>query len=265
MSGAPASLAAGPRLPDSLRRLPVAHRAYHDRGARRPENSRAAIRAAIAAGYGIEIDLQLSADGVAMVFHDEELERLTGVKGLLAARTAADLGQLPLLDSDEGIPSFAEVLAIVAGKVPLLVELKDQDGQMGPGDGRLEAAAATLLKDYRGDVAVMSFNPHQVAGFGRLLPGIARGLTTSAYDPQDWAPLAPETCERLRDIPDFERLGASFLSHEASDLTRPRVAQLQAAGADLLCWTIRSAEAEAEARAHALNVTFEGYAAALPG
>lgn len=251
-------------LPDSLRRLPIAHRAYHDRAARRPENSPGAIRAAIAAGYAIEIDLQLTSDGHTVVFHDEDLDRLTAQTGPVRQRTLAELKTIPLKDCDETIPSFAEVLDLVAGRAPLLVEIKDQDGAMGPGVGPLEAAAAALLQGYSGDVAVMSFNPHSVAELGRLLPKVARGLTTSGFDPEDWAPLPPEVCAHLREIPDYDRVGASFISHQANDLTRPRVSALAAAGADILCWTIRSAEAEAEARRHACNVTFETYAAVIP-
>jgi len=254
----------GPRLPDSLRRLPVAHRALHDRAAGRPENSRAAIRAAVAAGYAIEIDLQCSADGHAMVFHDDDLDRLTDASGPLRARSAAALGGLRLKDAEDGIPTFAEVLELVAGRVPLLVEIKDQDGAMGPGVGVLEAAAARCLAAYVGDVAVMSFNPHSVAELARLVPHIPRGLTTSAYDPADWHPLPAATCDRLRGIPDFDRTGASFISHEWQDLARARVAELAAAGADILCWTIRSPTAEAKARQIACNITFEGYPARLP-
>lgn len=248
-------------LPDAFLRAPLAHRALHDRAAGRPENSRAAIAAAIEAGYGIEIDVQLSRDGVAMVFHDETLERLCGVAGWVKDHSAADLGRTPLLHGDETIPTLAEVLALVAGRVALLIELKDQTLTMGPSDGRLERAVAADLAGYGGPVAVMSFNPDMVAWMARLAPGVARGITTSAYDPEEWAPLPEATCAALREIDGYDAVEASFISHEAADLARPRVAALRAAGAVVLCWTIRSAEAEAAARRHAQNVTFEGYAA----
>lgn len=251
-------------LPPEFLRAPIAHRALHDRAARRPENSPAAIRAAVASGYGIEIDLQLSRDGVAMVFHDETLERLTATEGWLRDRTAAELGAIALRDADDGIPTLAELLKIIAGRVPLLIELKDQTLRMAETDGRLEAATADALAGYGGPVAVMSFNPHMVARMADLSPAIPRGLTTSAYDPDDWAPLPAETCDRLRPIPDYDRVGASFISHEAADLSRPRVAELAAEGAAILCWTIRSPEAEVAARRVAANITFEGYAAAIP-
>lgn len=251
-------------LPDAFLAAPLAHRAYHDVTQGCPENSRAAVRAAVAAGYGIEIDVQLSRDGAAMVFHDYELSRLTGERGPVAQRTAAELGAIGLTGGDEGIPTLSEVLAIVAGQVALLIEIKDQDGAMGPNVGPLEHAVADALNGYAGPVAVMSFNPHSVAKMAVLTPNTPRGLTTSAYRAEDWTLLKTETRERLAQIPDFESTGACFISHEAADLAAPRLAEIKAHGAPILCWTIRSPEAEAQAREIADNVTFEGYPAAIP-
>ena len=250
-------------LPAAFLRSPIAHRALHDRARRRIENSASAIRAARAAGYGIEIDLQLSADGVAMVFHDEDLGRLTGEAGPLNARSAAELGRIKLTGSDDTIPTFAQVLSLIGGAVPLLVEIKDQTLTMSQTDGRLEQATARDLESYSGEVALMSFNPHSVAHMARLCPSRPRGLTTSAYG-DDWAPLSAATCDILREIPDYDRTLSSFISHEAHDLSRPRVAELKAQGAAILCWTIRAPEAEADARKIAHNITFEGYAAPFP-
>ena len=131
-------------LPAAFLAAPIAHRGLHDRGAGRIENSLSAIRAARDAGYGIEIDLQRSSDGVAMVFHDDTLDRLTDETGPVRARSAAELSHIRLKDSTDTIPTFAEVLAEVAGRVPLLVEIKDQSLVMGETDGRLEAAAARV-------------------------------------------------------------------------------------------------------------------------
>ncbi len=250
-------------LPAAFLRSPIAHRALHDRARRRIENSASAIRAARAAGYGIEIDLQLSADGVAMVFHDEDLGRLTGEAGPLNARSAAELGRIKLTGSDDTIPTFAQVLSLIGGAVPLLVEMKDQTLTMSQTDGRLEQATARDLESYSGEVALMSFNPHSVAHMARLCPTRPRGLTTSAYG-EDWAPLSAATCDILREIPDYDRTLSSFISHEAHDLSRPRVAELKAQGAAILCWTIRAPEAEADARKIADNITFEGYTAPFP-
>ncbi len=248
-------------LPSAYLTTPIAHRAWHDRKAGRIENALLAMQAAIAAGYGIEMDLQLSSDGVAMVFHDDNLDRLTGENGPVAARSAAELQRIGLQDSAETIPTLAQVLALVAGRTPLLIELKDQSQAMSETDGRLEAATVAALASYDGLVALMSFNPHSVAHLARLAPHLPRGLTTSGFDPIDWHPLPPATCEALRQIPDYDRTEASFISHEAGDLGRMRVAELKAQGAAVLCWTIRSSEAEAKARKVAQNITFEGYAA----
>jgi len=252
-----------PALPPAFLASPIAHRGYHDRTLGRIENSGSAVQAAVAAGYGIEIDLQLSADGQAMVFHDETLDRLTGQTGPLNRRSAADLGSIPLTGSPDCIPTLTQVLSLIAGRVPLLIELKDQSLRLTETDGRLEAATAAALNGCQGPVAVMSFNPRCVARMARLAPDLPRGLTTCAFAPNDWQPADPATCARLRDIPDYDATGSAFVSHEAADLARPRLADLRDQGAAVLCWTIRSPETEAQARRIAHNITFEGYAAPL--
>ena len=253
-----------PRLHPDFLRLPLAHRGLHDRTKGVVENSPSAFGAAIAAGYGIELDVQLSSDGAAVVFHDETLERLTAATGAVAERPMADLARLTLTGGSDTIPSLVTVLAMVSGRVPLLIELKDQTLTLGNSDGQLEAATARALDGYGGPVAVMSFNPSMIAHMARLAPGIARGITTSSYDPADWAPVSAQTCERLRDIPDYDAVEASFISHQGDDLTRPRVADLRAKGATILCWTIRSPSEEAQARAVADNITFEQYLPPIP-
>ncbi|MFK7835169.1 MAG: glycerophosphodiester phosphodiesterase family protein [Sulfitobacter sp.] len=242
--------------------VPLAHRALHNVSDGRPENSRAAIRAAIEAGYGIEVDVQLSADGAAMVFHDYALERLTGASGPIRLRPMRELRNINLIGADEGIPDLPEVLEIIAGRVPLVIELKDQDGAMGTDIGTLEAATARAVEGYDGPLAVMSFNPNAVAKLAELLPDVPRGIVTSAYRYEDW-PLPPATCDHLRDIPDYDRVGACFISHEVDDLDRARVAELKSQGAMICCWTVKTPAQEAEARKVADNITFESYAAKL--
>ena len=248
-------------LPQAFLDRPIAHRGYHDVAAGRPENSRAAILAAVNAGYGIEIDLQMSADGQAMVFHDYELARLTGAKGAVKQRNAADLSSITLTGGTDGIPTLAQILDLVDGRVPLLIEIKDQDGAMGSDVGPLEQATATALAGYGGPVALMSFNPHSVAALTEAAPTLPRGLTTCAYRADDWPLLPAARREQLRRIEDFERTGSCFISHEANDLAAARVAALKADGAAILCWTIRSPEQEAQAREVADNITFENYPA----
>jgi len=252
------------QLPPVFLTTPIAHRALHDVADGRPENSRAAICAAMDHGYGIEIDLQLSRDGQVMVFHDYELARLTDHAGPVAQKTAEELRAIPLRGGDEGVPGFAEVLDLVAGRVPLLVELKDQHGALGQTDGALERAVVRDLAGYTGPLALMSFNPHMVVTLADLAPDWPRGLVTCGYPAQDW-PLVPDaTRAHLRDIPDYARSGSSFISHEDSDLDNPAVARLKAQGVPVLTWTIRSEAEEAAARRIADNVTFERYLAGTP-
>ncbi|WP_116087443.1 glycerophosphodiester phosphodiesterase family protein [Tropicimonas sp. IMCC34011] len=238
---------------------PIAHRALH--GAGRPENSGSAIRAAVAAGYGIEIDLQCASDGRAMVFHDYDLSRLTGGTGAVRARGSGELSRLPLLGGDgEGVPTFAEVLEEVAGRVPLLVEIKDQSCRLGAVDGTLERAAAADAAAYDGPIAFMSFNPASVEALSEALPDATIGLTTCAFEPEEWTLTPPGRLAALARIEDAERLGISFVSHDRTDLASPALSPLREAGLPILCWTIRSPAEEAEARQLADNVTFEGYA-----
>jgi glycerophosphoryl diester phosphodiesterase len=246
-------------LPPSFLKAPFAHRGYHDAAQRRPENALSAFRAAVAAGYGIELDVQLTADG-----HDETLDRMTGQSGPVGDFTAAELGQIGLRDSNDRISTLAEVLATVAGRVPLLIEMKDGLDSMAATDGKLASAVAVLLTGYAGPVAVMSFNPHAIADMARFIPRIPRGLTTDPYGSVEYARLPKDVRAHLRAITDYDRTGCSFISHKASDLARPRVAELKRQGAAILCWTIRSPDQEAKVRKIAQNITFEGYAATIP-
>lgn len=252
-----------PVLPASLLSVPVAHRAYHDISKGRPENSRSAVKAAIAAGYAVELDLQLSSDGQAMVFHDYGLGRLTTESGPIRQRTSDQLQAITLLGSDETIPMLSEILDLIDGRIPVLIELKDQDGAMGRDIGALEQAMADAARGYSGDLAVMSFNPNSVARLAEIAPQVSRGITTSQFKRAEW-PLSQSVRRSLREIPDFERTGAAFISHDVSDLNNPRVLELRAGGVPVLTWTVTS-----QAQAHSVsslcdNITFEGFVAPVP-
>lgn len=252
-----------PELDPRFLRLPIAHRGLHDRTAGRVENSRAAVDAAARAGYGVEIDIQASADGEAMVFHDEALNRLTGAPGLVSDHAAAALARVRLSDSDETIPTLAEILRTLDGRTPLLIEVKDQTGALGPEVGALEVRIAALLDGYSGPVAVMSFNPHSVAAMAETAPGVPRGLTSCGFDGPDWS-LPDYRRAELAALPDIGRTGAAFISHDKADLQNPAVARLKVAGTPVLTWTVRSPSEEAAARRIADNITFERYLPAIP-
>ncbi|MGB0659260.1 MAG: glycerophosphodiester phosphodiesterase family protein [Mangrovicoccus sp.] len=241
----------GPALLPAFFDRPLAHRGYHDLDKGRPENSQAAFAAACAAGYGIELDLQLSRDGVAMAFHDEDLTRLTGRTGAVSDLTAAELAALPLLGTAEQPPRLSETLALVAGRAPLLIELKSQST---PAANRaLAKATAQDLSAYAGPVALMSFDPQAVESCAEAAPGLPRGLTTAA-EPYHW-PNPPQAWP-----PNPADYQASFLSHQHDALDLPQIGALKSAGHRILCWTIRSPEDAQAARAIAENITFEAFA-----
>ena len=246
-------------LPQEFLTLPIAHRGLHGPGI--PENSLAAAQAAIDAGYGIELDIQPSSDGVAMVFHDYDLHRLTGREGRVDGLDAVTLGQVALLGSAETVPTLAQFLDLVAGRVPLLIEIKDQTDGQGGQAVPLHVPVAEALKGYAGPVALMSFNPRIVAAFHAIAPEIPVGLTTCAFAAGDFPTLSAQEREHLAAITDYDAVGASFISHDHHDLDNPRVDALKAMGAGILCWTIRSPSQEAAARRIAHNITFEHYPA----
>jgi glycerophosphoryl diester phosphodiesterase len=231
-----------------LRRLPVAHRGLHDAAAGRPENSLAAFEAAAGAGYAMECDLQLAKDGVAMVFHDAKLERLTQASGALGGHSAKALQVLRLLGTDEPIPTLAELLARIDGKAPILIELKHDVSPVGP----LEEAAWRELKRYRGPYAVQSFDPDSVAWFRDHAPQALRGQVTG-----DWRrfregdpPALANAWAALSARPQFLAWSVHRLPHWAPALARRF-------GLPLLSWTVRTPEDLARARACGANPIFE--------
>ncbi len=242
-------------LPPDFLRLPLAHRGLHDATAGRIENAPASFAAAIAAGYGIELDVQISADGVPMVFHDYLLDRLTAETGPVRARSAAALAAIPLTGGG-CIPTLSEVLEQIGGRVPVLIEIKDQDGALGAACGPLPEAVGAVLAGYRGPVAAMSFNPHMLAG---VQARAATGWVTDAFAAEDWPGVPARRRAELAALDGFGAAGESFVSCNRLALDRAPIAGLKARGVPVLCWTVRSPVQETAARRFADNITFEGY------
>ena len=222
-----------------LTAAPIAHRGLWTPGGA-PENSLAAFAAAADAGYGMELDVQRSADGEAMVFHDDRLERMTGAHGRVAGRTAAKLAGLRLAGSGEPIPTLAQVLERVAGRGLVLVELKTRPGEEGP----LESRVAEVLARCDGPTAVLSFNPAVLGWFADHAPMVLRGLNRSRRQG------APEAATMAR--PHFLSLGLDMIPS-------PRADAFRALGLPMVVWTVRSAEQRALALAFADNLMFEGF------
>ena len=252
-----------PALDPAFLKTPIAHRALHDASKGVYENCRSAIIAAIEHGYAIEIDLQLSADGRAMVFHDDTLDRLTDKHGDVSDYTAAELTQIKVGSGQDVIEPLEDVLRLVDGRVPLLIELKDQSRQLSQTDGRLEQATIDALSLYEGAVAVMSFNPHMIATMAKLSSDLPLGLTTGSFMDPSWG-IDAERIAHLSQITDFDPKRYTFVSHFALELASPCIQTLKEQGVAIFTWTIRSPEAEAVARQTVDNITFEGYLAAHP-
>lgn len=230
-------------LPARLLDRPFAHRGLWQVGGR-PENSLSAFRAAAEAGYGVELDVQMSADGQAMVFHDEYLERMTAQAGIVEERTADALQGLRLLGSEETIPTLAQALAAIGDRSLVLVELKTPLGQEGP----LEEAVADLLARHPGPAAVIGFNAVSHGWFAQRRPAVPRGLSIRAT--------GPET-PRLSPQERFEVAQPGFLLPSLDMADSERVRAGRAEGLPVVVWTVRR-DAEWEvARSFADNYIFE--------
>jgi glycerophosphoryl diester phosphodiesterase len=232
--------------PGWLTEWEYAHRGLHGPGS--PENSLAAAEGAIARGMGIECDIQRSRDDHPIVFHDWDLARLTGESGVAAERTAEELEALHLLGTDQHPVRLARFLEVVAGRVPLLIEIKSLPGY----DVEWSCSAvAWLLDSYKHDVAVMSFDPRVPMWFAVEAPDITRGLVgTDSYEN------GFEGVWRSHDA--LAAAAPDFLAIDVRDLHRPEAAAWRAANRPLLTWTVRSPETRATGLALADALIAEG-------
>ena len=237
---------------DRLFHPPVAHRGlWSPDGA--PENSLAAFQAACAAGYGIELDVRLSADGEAMVFHDDDLARMTGAPGRLSDRTTTELAELRLAGTDEAIPTLAETLALVGRRAMVQVELKTPFGHVGP----LEQRTHEVLIDHAGPVCVIGFNPYSHAWFAERFPGVLRGL-----DSYSWSKAPHMNEAQRRSFANLEQVAIAkphFLALGLDMLPSERAAQYRAGGMPVIAWTVRQPQEWAAVKDSCDNLIFEGF------
>jgi glycerophosphoryl diester phosphodiesterase len=232
---------------ERLGAVPFAHRGLH--GGALVENSGSAIAAAVEQGFGVEIDVQLSGDGEAMVFHDYDLGRLTAGQGPLAALAAAELQAIPLNRCGEAMPRLAEALAIVRGRTPLLIEVKSPDRKVA----RLCAAVAAALAGYEGPAAVMSFDPQVGAWFAGNAAPVLRGLVVTENGrrgPRGWIE-RPVALWWAR---------ADFLACDVRDLPSRFAVSARRRGLPVYTWTVRSDSDRDRAEAHADQIIFEAAA-----
>lgn len=234
---------------------PVAHRGLHDRTAGRVENTLGAAAAAVAGGFAIECDLQLTRDDAVIAFHDDTLERLTDGSGRVDRASLADIKALTLRDSAERIPTFTELLDTVAGRVPLVVELKSTF----KGDRRLEQQTAKLLAAYSGPVAVMSFDPASMRAMQGLAPALPRGLVADCFREKDYPELSSTYRFALRNLLYAGIAGVRFIAYDVKALPANAPLLLRHLGFPLLTWTVRTAADRETVRRYADQMIFEDF------
>ena len=241
---------------DWLTARPIAHRGLHDAAAGVIENTASAFNAAIAGGYGIETDLQISADGEAMVHHDDALGRLTEGSARLADMTAAEIKAVRFKASTDRILTLGELCELVGGRVPLVLELKSRFD----GERRLVHRAAAVLANYAGPVAAMSFDPALVEAARHIAPGLTRGIVAEChYAHHEWDRLPPSEKRRMAHLLHALRTRPQFVAYSVRDLpaAAPLIARMMF-GRPLLTWTVRNEADRQRALRWANQIIFEG-------
>lgn len=234
----------------------IAHRGLWAPGGA-PENSLAAFQAACERGYGIELDVRLSSDGEAMVFHDEFLNRMTGHAGRISDHSHADLGKMTLSGSDETIPTLTEALVEIGHRALVLIEAKTAFGDVGP----LEKRISEVLLDHNGPTAVIGFNPYSHAWFAQHHPQILRGLDSYAWRDEAADKVAPEQRRAFAALEQVDLARPDFLALGLDALPSPKADALRAKGMPVVAWTVRAPDAWDRVSAHCDNYIFEGFTA----
>lgn len=242
---------------DWLTARPVAHRGLHDAKGGVIENTASAFGAAIAGNFAIECDLQISADGEAMVHHDEAFGRLTEATANLRDLKAAEIARVPFRATADRVMTLGDLCALVAGRVPLILELKSRfDGDM-----RLAERTAAVVQSYSGPVAAMSFDPDVVTRLRAVAPGLPRGIVAEhAYSHPEWAALGPARKRQMANLLHMYRTWPHFVAYAVRDLpaTAPLLARFLL-GMPLLTWTVRTEAERKCARRWANQMIFEGF------
>lgn len=241
---------------DWLIARPLAHRGLHDAQNGVIENTPSAFAAAIAGRYGIECDLQVSADGEAMVFHDDGLGRLTEGRARLDAMTAADLKRVAFKATADRMITLGELCELTAGRTALVIELKSRFD----GDRRLATRAVQVLSDYRGPAAVMSFDAAQIAAVRAIAPALPRGLIAQGRYRRERDELMAAAQRSMAAVAHALRAHPQFIAYSVSDLPAalPTVART-IFGLPILTWTVRSPDDRQRAARYADQMIFEGF------
>ena len=238
---------------DRYKRVRYAHRGLHGEG--RAENSMSAFAAAKEMGFGIELDVRLSKDGELVVFHDDNLTRVVGREGKVADFTAKELSKMKLSGTSEGIPTFREVLDLIDGAVPLLIEVKMAGDETGVAEKLVE-----VIEGYKGDYIVESFNPFALRTVKRARPDILLGMLSMEYMKEERF-RGKMLYKLLQNLQLNFLVRPDFISYDKDGYSVPNLRLIRKSfGTPLLAWTVKSQKEEDEAISHGFDsVIFEGY------
>jgi glycerophosphoryl diester phosphodiesterase len=233
-----------------LLKVPIAHRGLHNIRDCIPENSIPAFELAIEKNYPIELDVQIIKDGTVIVFHDTSLERTAKVKRAISSLTQDDIKNICLMDTSEKIPTLKQVLVKVAGKVPLLIEIKKQKFS-----GNIEKKVSELLQNYKGEFAVQSFNPYTVFWFKKNCPQMIRGQITPEFSSEKLSYFAKSI---LVNEVFFKFTKPDFLAVDVNSLPNKRLIEMNKNGMPLICWTVKNLSHYKKSKKYCDNFIFEG-------
>ncbi|MBB3440389.1 glycerophosphodiester phosphodiesterase [Sinorhizobium sp. B11] len=227
-----------------IKELPVAHRGYHDLNNTVWENTLSAFSRAVEAGFAIECDLHYASDGVPIIFHDEDLERLCNLKGDVRERTSGELGLIAIGGTKDKVPTLKQLLNLVQGKVPLVLELKGREAD----DEGFAESVLEVLEGYEGKVALMSFDHWLLKDLKELGAPYPVGLTANGNTAEEYA-----THEKAME------LGLDFISYYYADLPNSFISRQRDKGIPVITWTVRDEDARKRTFDNADQMTFEGF------
>ncbi len=229
--------------------IPIAHRGLW--GGDIVENSLSAYQNAVDKGYAIEIDLYLSSNGEIFSFHDKTLNRMTGTDGYIFEKTSKQIKSLSLANTENQIPTFDEVLSLVNGKVPLLIEIKDQP------DKSIVDKTVERLKNYSGKFAIQSFNPIYINRVKKLAPDFIRGILATKTHGKD---LKPITRFIVKNMSLNFLIKPDFISYSHEDLPLKK----RRAKIPLITWTVTDKKTAEKVRPYSKNIIFEHFTPNIP-
>ncbi|MBX5040302.1 glycerophosphodiester phosphodiesterase [Rhizobium lentis] len=229
---------------DWIKDVPVAHRGYHDLNKHVWENTLTAFSRAVDAGFAIECDLHYASDGVPVIFHDEELQRLCNLTGDIRERTSRELGLIAVGGTGDKIPTLSQLLDVVQGKVPLVLELKGREAD----DEGFAESVLEVLEGYQGKVALMSFDHWLLRDLKALGSPYPVGLTANGNTPEELATHAEAMA-----------IGLDFISFYYGDLPNVFITGEREKSIPVITWTVRDEEARRRTFENADQMTFEGF------